>query len=148
MSSVAQQTEIVDFKRVEAAVFFNGVVVDSTVYNPYEITFDILKPTDSIYLDAVDMTFKSVALNGEAVKFKNDGKKIIVFSDFQSSQNQKLSLLFFAAPKKAMYFVGWENDAPNQIWTQGQGKYTSHWLPSIDDMNEKIEFDLSYAAPK
>src|SRR5690606_19262861 len=30
-----------------------------------------------------------------------------------------------------------------QIWTQGQGKYTSHWLPSFDDMTEKIEFDLS-----
>jgi len=31
----------------------------------------------------------------------------------------------------------------NEIWTQGQGKYTSHWLPSFDDMNEKVQFDLN-----
>ena len=34
-----------------------------------------------------------------------------------------------------------------QVWTQGQGKYTSNWLPSFDDMNEKIEFDLSISTP-
>jgi aminopeptidase N len=33
------------------------------------------------------------------------------------------------------------------MWTQGQGKYTSHWLPSIDDMNDKIEFDFTVVAP-
>ncbi|MCB0453939.1 MAG: M1 family metallopeptidase, partial [Aequorivita sp.] len=27
------------------------------------------------------------------------------------------------------------------------GKYTSHWLPSIDDVNDKIEFDLTIASP-
>ncbi|SHG27428.1 M1 family metallopeptidase [Flagellimonas flava] len=35
------------------------------------------------------------------------------------------------------------NKGEGQIWTQGQGKYTSHWLPSFDDMTEKVEFDLS-----
>ena len=29
-----------------------------------------------------------------------------------------------------------------QIWTQGQGKYTSYWLPSFDDTNEKLNFGL------
>src|SRR5690554_8197208 len=28
-----------------------------------------------------------------------------------------------------------------QIWTQGQGKYTSHWLPSFDDEIEKVIFN-------
>ena len=36
----------------------------------------------------------------------------------------------------------------NQVWTQGQGKYTSSWLPSIDDVNDKIEFDLSISFHK
>ncbi|MCB0374087.1 MAG: hypothetical protein KDD31_13830, partial [Muricauda sp.] len=35
------------------------------------------------------------------------------------------------------------NHGNGQIWTQGQGKYTSHWLPSLDDMTDKVEFDLS-----
>ena len=47
-----------------------------------------------------------------------------------------------------MYFIGWEHEGKNQIWTQGQGKYTSNWLPSLDDTNDKIEFDLKFLAPK
>ena len=34
------------------------------------------------------------------------------------------------------------------IWTQGQGKYTSHWLPSFDDVNEKVIFNFSTAFEK
>ncbi|MFK7834000.1 MAG: M1 family metallopeptidase [Winogradskyella sp.] len=144
----AQQMDYVDFKKVESLVVFNQFTVDSTLFNSYDIKFDILKPTDSIYLDALNMEFKHVALNGKAVKFKNDGKKLIVYSDFIGNQNYQLSFMFFTSPKKAMYFVGWENEGRNQIWTQGQGKYTSNWLPSIDDVNDKIEFDLKFVAPK
>src|SRR5690606_8276634 len=35
-----------------------------------------------------------------------------------------------------------------QVWTQGQGKYSSYWLPSFDDMNEKIVFDIHVTAPE
>jgi len=144
----AQQTEIVDFKRVEALIVFNQFEADTTAYNSYEIDFDILSPKDSIYLDAVNMRFKHVALNNAAVDFKNDGKKLVVYNKFEKGKTYKLSFVFFSAPKKAMYFLGWENEGKNQIWTQGQGKYTSNWLPSIDDVNDKIEFDLKFLAPK
>jgi aminopeptidase N len=144
----AQQINVVDFKRVEALIVFNQFEVDSTNYNSYDIKFNILKPTDSIYLDAVAMKFKHVALNDSEIKYRNDGKKLIIYNNFEANTTYKLSFIFFASPKKAMYFVGWENDAPNQIWTQGQGKNTSHWLPSIDNVNDKIEFDLKYVAPK
>lgn len=144
----AQQTDYVDFKKVETVLLFNQMKVDSTVFNSYEVKFDILKPTDSIYLDAVDMKFMNVALNETSIKHKNNGKKLIIYNDFEASNTYTLSFLFFTSPKKAMYFIGWDDDSRNQIWTQGQGKYTSHWLPSIDDMNDKIEFDISCAAPK
>jgi aminopeptidase N len=146
--SYAQQTDYVDFKRVDALIVFNQFAVDSTTYNSYEIDFEILKATDSIYLDAVNTDFLHVALNNTAVNYKNDGKKLIIYNDFKSSEQHKLSFMFFNAPKKAMYFVGWENRGRNQIWTQGQGKNTSNWLPSIDDVNDKIEFDLKFLAPK
>ncbi len=45
-------------------------------------------------------------------------------------------------PKKALYFLKRKNQW--NIWTQGQGKYTSHWLPSFDDVNEKMTFDLTF----
>jgi len=146
--SYGQQSDVVDFQRVEALLVFNQLAVDSTTYNAYEVDFKILKDTDSIFLDAVNMQFKHVALNNTAVTFKNDGKKLIVHSDFKTGEVSKLSFIFNNAPKKAMYFLGWENEGRNQIWTQGQGKYTSNWLPSIDDVNDKIEFDLKFVAPR
>lgn len=146
--SNAQQTDYVDFMRVEALIVFNQLAVDSTTYNSYEIDFKILKQTDSIYLDAVNMEFKHLAINNSKAKFRNDGKRLVVYNNFEKDQEYKLSFIFFNSPKKAMYFLGWENDGRNQIWTQGQGKYTSNWLPSIDDVNDKIEFDLKFLAPK
>ena len=146
--SYGQQSDVVDFQRVEALLVFNQLAVDSTTYNAYEVDFKILKETDSIFLDAVNMQFKHVALNNTAVTFKNDGEKLIVYSDFKTGEVSKLSFIFNNAPKKAMYFLGWENEGRNQIWTQGQGKYTSNWLPSIDDVNDKIEFDLKFVAPR
>src|SRR5690606_15496007 len=45
---------------------------------------------------------------------------------------------------------GWKDSLPGneQIWTQGQGKYTSHWLPSFDDMTEKVEYDMDISFDK
>ncbi|MDA9775197.1 M1 family metallopeptidase [Algibacter sp.] len=143
-----QQTDSVDFKRVESVILFNQTNVDSTVFNSYQVKFHIIRNTDSVYLDAINMRFLNVALNEKPITFKNDGKKLIIYNKFEASTDYTLNFLFFASPKKAMYFVGWDNGSRNQIWTQGQGKYTSHWLPSIDDMNDKIEFDLSFVAPK
>jgi aminopeptidase N len=50
---------------------------------------------------------------------------------------------YLAKPKQTMYFVGSESNDNVQIWTQGQGKYTSHWFPSFDDVNEKVVFNLN-----
>ncbi|MFD2824578.1 M1 family metallopeptidase [Lacinutrix iliipiscaria] len=146
--SVAQQTKYVDFKKIEAELFFNKIQVDSTLFNAFEIEFDILKRVDSVFLDAINMRFENISLNGKPVKFNNDGKKLIIYDKFKPSKNNRLSFIFFASPKQAMYFIGWNNEARNQIWTQGQGKYTSHWLPSLDDMNDKIEFDLTFSVPR
>ncbi len=50
---------------------------------------------------------------------------------------------YLAKPKQTLYFVGSEENDNVQIWTQGQGKYTSHWFPSFDDVNEKVVFNLN-----
>lgn len=146
---IAQQTEYVDFKRIQSVILFNQMTVDSTIFNSSEVKFDILKKTDSIYLDAINMRFINISLNGDIVSYKNDGKKLVIYCDFEPFMSYNLNFLFFASPKKAMYFIDWDKEHGNkQIWTQGQGKYTSNWLPSIDDMNDKIEFDLTFVAPK
>ena len=41
-----------------------------------------------------------------------------------------------------------QSRSSGQIWTQGQGKYTSHWFPSFDDVNEKVIFDMNVTFDK
>lgn len=154
-AATAQQTEYVDFKRLESNVFIAQDSIGTIFSEPFQIDFDILKTVDSIYLDAVDMKFNNVRLNGHLIDYKNDGKKLIIHNRFEPSKHNILAFNYFASPQKALYFIGWENvnfvtssRVEKQIWTQGQGKYTSNWLPSIDDMNDKIEFDLTITFDK
>nr|WP_321234092.1 M1 family metallopeptidase [uncultured Psychroserpens sp.] len=147
-NAVAQQTEYVDFKRVEASVFVDQFEVGEIFGTPYKIEFYIVKSTDSIYINAVDMKFDTVYLNNEKVDFTNTGREIVIFKRFKKGNNYNLHFNFYAKPKKAMYFFKKEDGSLDQLWTQGQGKYTSHWLPSIDDVNDKIEFNLTFNTPK
>ena len=140
----SQQTESVDFKHVSADISIEPrerMVFGRAVYD-----FAILKSVDSIFLDAQNMKFSKVVLNGSEVEYSNDSKKIWIKYSFKPSRENKLEFSFKVHPKKALYFV--ESDDYTQIWTQGQGKYTSNWLPSLDDTNDKIEFDLTVAAPE
>ncbi|MGV8814948.1 MAG: M1 family metallopeptidase [Gelidibacter sp.] len=136
----AQQTDVVDFERIKAELSFEGLnKVSGFVF----INFKTLKDIDSVYLDAVKMDYKSLKLGDrkselvEGVDYRVEADKIVILNNFKKNTDYLLQLWYSAQPKKALYFVD------DQIWTQGQGKYTSNWLPSIDDMNEKIEFDLS-----
>ncbi|MDU8886868.1 M1 family metallopeptidase [Yeosuana sp. MJ-SS3] len=142
----AQQTDYVDFKNgdVEIEIYPISKYIKGCV----TYTFDITRDTDSIDIDAKDMTLITVLLNQAKVNHHYDDKRIKISQLFKESKNNELVICYKTLPKKAMYFVGWDNDAPNQVWTQGQGKYTSNWLPSINDMNDKIEFDLTITIDK
>lgn len=136
----AQQVDVVDFKRIHAYLSFKD---ENTVSGFVFVNFKILKATDSIYLDAVNMDFRSVKLNSknneevQGSDYRVEANKLVILTHFKENADYVLQFWYSSQPKKALYFVD------DQIWTQGQGKYTSNWLPSIDDMNEKIEFDLT-----
>ncbi len=144
----AQVQDKVDFIRGEVVVELfpseKKVVGDIT----YE--FNVLKDVDSIFLDAHDMDFTAVLLDGNTLKYENTTKKLVISNQFRRGDSHSLKLQYVAYPKQTVYFLGWGDDIPgnNQIWTQGQGKYTSHWLPSFDDMIEKVEFDVSVLTAK
>ena len=96
------------------------------------------------------MAFPSVLLNSREVEHRNDGNRIVIKENFKKGESHRLTLEYVAHPKQTVYFIGWDDVDPdnNQIWTQGQGKYTSHWLPSFDNMNEKVAFDLNISFDK
>lgn len=137
----AQQQAAVDFTVANYQIAINPLTKE--VSGSGELIFDVLKPVDSIFIDAHHMEFESLELNSSEVKYNVHTNKLLIHHNFEPSNKNRVSFNFKAYPKQTMYFVGWDSDAPNQVWTQGQGKYTSHWLPSFDDVNEKLIFNIS-----
>ena len=147
--SFAQEKPVTDFRHLKAeiSIFPSRAMVSGEL----EYTFDVLEPTDSVFIDARKMDFQKVLLNGKEIRYNNDGNKLWLLHDFQKSANNLLELTYSAKPAQAMYFIETKPDGLEQeyqVWTQGQGKYTSHWMPSFDDLNEKVEFDLTFLYPK
>ncbi len=162
----SQHQDKVDFTKANASIQINP---DSReVRGKVEYDFEVLGSVDSIFLDAQNMDFTFVRLNDKKVKFNNNGQTISIYKKLKKGKPYVLKLKYTAKPKQTLYFIGWDTsikpvlseverlsttshedisqqDSPGsrQVWTQGQGKYTSHWLPSFDDMTEKVEFDMN-----
>jgi aminopeptidase N len=130
----AQQTKKVDFISLHANL--NPNTIEKSISGKVVYDFVLKSKIDTIKIDAIRMEFTDVKINGESVKYKNSGKSLHLFEGFKKGKN-KLEFSYSAHPKQTMYFVS------DQIWTQGQGKNTSQWLPSFDDVNEKVIFNLS-----
>lgn len=134
----AQQTQYVDFKSASGQLTLNAK--EKSISGSVDYSFTVLKPIDTIKIDAKNMEFSNVKINNNNAVFVNSGKQLKIVSNFQKGENH-LTFEYTAKPKQALYFVDIENKEV-QIWTQGQGRYTSNWFPSFDDVNEKVVFDL------
>ena len=135
----AQQTKFVDFKSVSGQLTINAN--EKAVSGNIHYWFTVLKPTDTIKIDAQNMTFSNLDVNGKSINYNNTGKELQLIFPFKKGKNV-LSFEYSVKPKQGLYFVGSEALNSLQIWTQGQGKYTSNWFPSFDDVNEKVIFNL------
>ncbi|WP_426063666.1 M1 family metallopeptidase [Flavobacterium sp. DSP2-3-1] len=136
----AQQTQFVDFKSVLGKIVINPI--EKTVSGDVDYDFDVLKSTDTIKIDAQNMEFSDLKLNGKSINYINNQKELQIIFPFKKGKNN-LTFQYSAKPKQTMYFVGLIVNDNLQIWTQGQGKYTSYWFPSFDDVNEKVVFNLN-----
>jgi aminopeptidase N len=136
--SFAQQTDKVEFIKCDALVIPNAS--DKSISGTVTYEFKVKKAIDTIKIDAKNMEFTQIIINGNLVNFKNSGSTLDLFEGFKKGKN-KVTFRYLAKPKQTLYFT--RTDDNLQIWTQGQGKYTSHWLPSFDDVNEKVVFNLS-----
>ena len=134
----SQQTKSVDFLKCEA--FLNPNETNKSISGQIRYEFKVKTKIDTIRIDAKNMQFTEVLINGKEVKHKNNSKELLLFEGFKKGKN-KLTFNYSATPKQTLYFSGLEENL--QIWTQGQGRYTSHWLPSFDDVNEKVVFNIS-----
>ena len=139
----SQHQDKVDFTKANASIQVNPEareVIGEVAYD-----FQVLGKVDSVFLDARNIEFSSIRLNNKKVRFNNNGHAISIYKKFKKGKTYAFTLEYKTKPKQTLYFIGWEDPlaCSGQVWTQGQGKYTSYWLPSFDDMEEKVEFDLS-----
>lgn len=136
----AQQTKKADFKTANAYLSFD--VPNKKVMGKMVYTFEVLdKKIDTIYIDARNMKFTGVSVNGKKkTGWVASANALKLYKGFKKGKN-KVEFHYEAQPKQTLYFV--KDGDRDQIWTQGQGKYTSHWLPSFDDVNEKVIFNIS-----
>ena len=151
----------VDFLKMKLDVKFDtrqGKVLGNVKYEFKPIQYVV----DTLYLDAPGIDVKKVLLDGQPVTFNKDsaGLTIRFYTPMSWNKQYKLDITYEATPRKGLYFIGWDVDAPNsendpyftrkQIWTQGQGIDNRHWIPVYDDVNDKmitetvITFDSSY----
>jgi len=140
----AQQTQFIDFKSASGQLKLNPA--EKSVSGIVDYQFEVLKPVDTIKIDAKNMEFSHVRIDNKDVIFINTGKELQILNNFQKGENH-LTFEYSVKPKQALYFVNIE-DAEVQIWTQGQGRYTSNWFPSFDDVNEKVIFSLGITYDK
>ena len=148
----AQQTQKVDFITCNASISFD--IPQKKIMGTVIYTFEVSdKKIDSIYIDARNMEFAHVKINGKKAGWVNSPTALKLYKGFKRGKNT-VQFQYTAKPRQALYFIefpvtsqdlsttGEREEKEVQIWTQGQGKYTSHWLPSFDDMNEKVVFNL------
>ncbi|RIV41907.1 M1 family metallopeptidase [Flagellimonas pelagia] len=164
----AQVQDKVDF--IHAEVFVEPILEDKMIQGSVAYEFKVLDDVNTIFLDAHDMDFSAVLLDDKDVLYENTKKKIVLKNSFKKGNTHLVKLSFKSIPKQTVYFIQGKNiESPtipilssiisakevdlegnwtiiDQVWTQGQGKYTSHWLPSLDDMTDKIEFDINIIA--
>ena len=148
----AQQTQKVDFKTVTGTITINPT--EKRVFGSVRYEFEVKEDIDTIKIDAKKMTFSDLKINNQTVNFSNSGTTLNFFEGFKKGKNIVI-FSYEAYPKQTMYFNGHfdcaqcdksdgiPSAAEGQIWTQGQGKYTSHWFPSFDDVNEKVIFNMN-----
>ena len=147
-SSYGQHQDKVDF--IKAKVYLGPLPKEKKIQGGVIYRFNVLQNVDSVFFDAKNMDFSKVELDGKKIDFIATEKTISITHKFKKGDSHKLIIEYIAKPKQTVYFIGWDDELEGneQIWTQGQGKYPSHWLPSFDDMEEKVEFDLTIEADK
>ncbi|MCH8535489.1 MAG: M1 family peptidase [Flavobacteriaceae bacterium] len=145
-TTFAQQTSVVDFIQADADLSVS--ISEKSISGKVTYQVEILQPTDTVFLDAIAMEISSCQAEDSTYKLSHSDEKAYFIGDFQKGKTYDLCLNYkVVEPRQALYFVPTKKAKVGQVWTQGQGKYTSHWFPSIDDQNEKMIFNLSIEAP-
>ena len=151
-TKLAPRAHNVDFTKLSLVANFepeNGLIHGKVT----EVFTPLQENIHSIVLDAIDMTITEVKLNGVLVQFEVTKENLTVFiaNTLHWGEVDSLTITYSAAPKKGLYFVGWNdktNTSRKQIWSQGQSLDNRCWIPMYDEMNDKLISDIQVSFDK
>lgn len=110
------------------------------------------KPISSIELDAAELRFKSITMNGDVANFETrpTSVKIELGSELLPGGSLDLVIEYSGDPKKGLYFRGPTNDFPGRfthLFTQGQAEDSKYWYPCFDYPNMRFTSEVLVKAP-
>ncbi len=141
----AQAPKKYDLIHIDAFIEINPYqkkVTGNVIYR-----FQMRENTNSIEFDAPGIQTLKVKSGKEKIDFKQTDKSLIINKKFKQNKNYQITVKYRVNPSKAMYFTGWQSNGRKQVWTQGQGKNNSHWIPVNDDPNDKFTWSFHIAFP-
>lgn len=136
---------------------YNILHLDADIkINPYQkevsgiVNYEIVlrKNADSIVFDSQGIQSLKVKTGCFKTGFTQTNKLLIINKKFKKNKVYKIRIWYRVKPKMAMYFTGWDKGGRKQVWTQGQGKDNSHWLPTDSNRNDKFTWKISVNFPK
>ncbi len=126
--------------------------VNSAVSGVVTLFFSSLQSNlNFILMDAPGMNIKKVTLDGKSAEFITTAADLgIKLPNLQPGQEHMLEIQYQTAPKKGLYFLGWNGPprAKRQIWSQGQGIDNRHWIPHVDAQNDKLTTSIEVVFDK
>ncbi|MHB1867891.1 MAG: M1 family aminopeptidase [Nitrososphaerales archaeon] len=110
------------------------------------------KQISSVVLDASDLSFKSILVNGTKAKYetKPHSVKVELGFDLQVGSTVDVYTEYTAVPKQGLYFRGPSIDFPDRfvhLFTQGQAEDSKYWYPCFDYPNMRFTSEVIAKAP-
>lgn len=126
------------------SIFITPDLTTREITGKVDYTFRVRKSVDTLKIDAIGMRIDEIRVNKRKVNYTYNDKVVSIVGPFHNGKHE-LSIRYFTKPKQTVYFT--ESPHGPQVWTQGQGKESSHWVPSFTNVNEKVIFDIAVELP-
>jgi aminopeptidase N len=109
---------------------------------------------DRLTLDAVNLSIKSVQVEGVEQKFDYDGEQLHIKLNSLTEAGKALTLAIayqVEQPQRGIYFIGPDAhypDKPTQVWTQGEDEDSRFWFPCFDYPGQLATSEIRVRVPQ
>lgn len=108
-------------------------------------------PIHRVTLDAAELSFRTVKVNGDTVKYSVNARSVEIELgfDLRLGEAATLELEYTATPRRGLYFRG-DPGSSDEIhaFTQGQSEDSKFWFPCFDSPNMRASSELLVTVPQ